>query len=212
MNAFKIIEPLQIYLGPGNSADRTFEWVKKNRLHERYQLEFDVSSETIAKYLSEGNVIGRCAGRMEFGQRALGNRSILADPRNVNMIRKINDKIKNRDFWIPFAPTIIREDSSRYLVNPKKLKAPFMTIAFDSTEEARRDLAAALHPVDCTLRPQVLDQQSNPEYYKILSAFKKMTGVGGLLNTLFNLHGGPIVCSNDEALHVFDNSDMICFC
>jgi len=205
----KCIRPLNsMYLGKEYSTSEIKEWINNKKLFEEYEIEYDVSSDVIADYLTQGYVIGRCAGRMEFGQRALGNRSIMADPRDFEMVEKINKKIKNRDFWMPFTPSILAEHSSKYLVNPKKIQAPFMTIAFDSTDTARKDLAATKHPADHTLRPQCVDIKTNPKYHEIISAFYKKTGVAGILNTSFNLHGEPIVQSTDDALHVFKNSEI----
>lgn len=197
-----------MYLGPAYDSRGVREWVKSTCAESRYSIEYDVSPGKAAAYLAEGRVIGRMAGRMEFGQRSLGNRSILADPRRGDTIDKINRKIKNRDFWMPFAPTVLAEDEARYVVNPKKAQSPHMTIGFDSTEQAKCDLAATLHPSDKTLRAQILRIGDNPGYYELISAFKRETGVGALLNTSFNLHGEPIVCSPDDALHVLDESDI----
>ena len=169
----------------------------------------DWNSNYIARLLSEGKIIARCSGRMEFGHRALGNRSILADPRNYQNIRRLNQAIKNRDFWMPFAPVILRERAKDYLVYPEaKVEDRFMTMAFDTTELAQKEIPAAIHPADFTCRPQVIDREDNPEYYDIVSAFQSITGVGALLNTSFNLHGEPICLGAKEALRVFENSDL----
>jgi len=138
----------------------------------------------------------------------LGNRSILADPRNPDTVRKINAAIKFRDFWMPFTPSILAERESDYIINPKGLKSPFMTMAFDSTKLAQKDLIAALHPADFTIRPQILEEKRNPEYYAIIKSFEKLTKVGGLLNTSFNLHGDPIVLGPKEAVYTFENSEI----
>ena len=96
------------------------------------------NNEKIIELLLEGKVIGRCVGRMEFGARSLGNRSIIADPRSSKIVQVINEKIKNRDFWMPFAPSILDDSVDEMLVNNKNLKAPYMTIAFDSTKFGKR--------------------------------------------------------------------------
>lgn len=211
MDACSRILPHSMYLGTEFTGVNIRTWVRERNLHERYEVQEGVGPDEAAAYLAKGNVIGRMAGRMEFGQRALGNRSIIADPRNKAMIDKINWKIKNRDFWMPFAPSILAEDADRYLVNPKGLAAPHMTVAFDASDEAKRDLEATLHPADKTMRPQVVTREANPGYHALLSAFKAANGVGGVLNTSFNLHGEPIVHGPEDALHVFENShiDMI---
>ena len=145
---------------------------------------------------------------MEFGLRSLGNRSILCDPRFYSNINKINFKIKKRDFWMPFTPTILEEDFNKYVVDSKKLISKFMSMAFDTTKMGRQKLQACIHPVDFTARPQKLNQIDNPEYYKIINEFKKLSGVGALLNTSFNLHGLPIVRSIEDAFFVFEKSDI----
>lgn len=202
------IKPISAFLGPEFSKDEVYDWMLKLRLKDRYDVECDVSSGSIAGYLAKGFAIGRCAGRMEFSQRALGNRSIIANPSRAEIVKQINHKVKNRDFWMPFAPSVLAESATRYIVNPKNIKSPFMTIAFDSTQTAKTDLIATLHPADHTLRPQILDYGQNPEYHEIISAFNGLTGIGGLLNTSFNLHGEPIVCTPNDALHVFENSEI----
>ncbi len=162
----------------------------------------------LAERIAEGKVVARFRGRMEWGARALGNRSILADPRNPKIVRKINKAIKKRDFWMPFAPTILYEDADEYLVNPKGHFAPYMIIAFATKSKAHDDIIASLHPYDLTCRPQVLRKDFNPSYYELVKHFKQLTGVGAVLNTSFNLHGEPIVMSPKDALHTFMNSDL----
>ena len=93
---------------------------------------------------------------MEFGQRALGNRSILADPRNFNSVEKINSKIKYRDFWMPFTPSILFEDVNKIILNPKKIYSPFMTMAFDVKKNFINKIPGVIHPADKTTRPQML--------------------------------------------------------
>lgn len=204
-----IIKPLgNTYLGPEFSKDEVADFLEKAGVHTRHKVSYGVTPEDVALKLSQGQIIARCCGRMEFGLRALGNRSILADPRRPETVRKINDAIKFRDFWMPFTPTILAERESDYIMNPKKLKCAHMTMAFGSTSLARRDLVAALHPADLTARPQLLREHENPEYYKIIKTFEKLTGVGGVLNTSFNLHGDPIVLGPKEALFTFENSEI----
>lgn len=202
------IRPLNMYLGPCFSQEEVDAWVAANELEKQYKVESNVTPERVAQAIANGVVIGRCAGRMEFGARALGNRSIVADPRRRQTVDIINRKIKNRDFWMPFTPTILAECADEYVVNAKGIKAPFMTIAFASTEKGRRDLPAALHVADQSVRPQILEKDRNPEYHRLISAFRKITGVGGVLNTSFNIHGEPIVCCPDDALHVFRSTEI----
>jgi carbamoyltransferase len=162
----------------------------------------------IAELLAHNQVVARFDGRMEFGARALGNRSLLANPRHPRVIDVLNRQIKSRDFWMPFAGTILAERQHEYLHNPKALPAPFMVLAFETKPRAQVELAAAMHPADHTIRPQVLDRATNPGYYAVLKEFEARTGSGGLLNTSFNLHGEPIVCSPDDALSTFSRSGL----
>jgi carbamoyltransferase len=160
---------------------------------ENFQIINDPTPEDIAQILADGHIVGIMMGRMEFGPRALGHRSILADPRDTKIVQVINETIKNRDFWMPFTPSILEERAQDYLVNPKNLRSPYMTMAFDSTNLAKQELAAAVHPYDQTLRPQLVSKAYSPEYHAIISAFENLTQVGALLNTSFNIHGKPIV-------------------
>lgn len=169
---------------------------------------YEAHDDFLADLLLDGWVIGRCCGRMEFGARSLGNRSIIADPRNRSIVEIINHKIKKRDFWMPFAPTIMNEHASKYLINPKNIHSPFMTVGFESTEAGKEMLAAALHPADKTLRPQILSKDANPSYHSLIEAFHRKTGVGGVLNTSFNLHGEPIVNTAADAYRVFTITDI----
>lgn len=166
------------------------------------------SDSTIVSVLLAGAVMGRCAGRMEFGQRALGNRSILADPVDPDIVPRINAMIKNRDFWMPFAPVILDSCVSRYLKNPNGIDSPHMTIGFDTTPEGYADLRAACHPADQTARAQILRKEQNPALYALVEEFQRRTGRGGLLNTSFNLHGYPIVRTVEQAYDVFVKTGM----
>lgn len=162
----------------------------------------------VGKLLAENKIVARCCGRMEFGARALGNRSILANPSDLRNVHLLNDAIKNRDFWMPFSPSILEEDMPRYVENPKRIEAPYMCLTFKSTPEARRDLIAAMHPRDFTLRPQAVMQEWDRDYYEILRVFEEHTGIGGVLNTSFNLHGEPIVCTPQDAIRTVDRSGL----
>jgi carbamoyltransferase len=162
----------------------------------------------IAELLAKNEIVARCAGCMEWGARALGNRSILANPSSLESVRIINEMIKNRDFWMPFAPSVLEEDFSKYFKNPKNIYAPYMTTTFDSTELARKQIIAGLHPYDFTGRPQVVRKSWNSSYYFLISEFKKQTGIGAVLNTSFNLHGEPLVRGAGEAIKTFMNSGL----
>ncbi len=195
------------YLGEDTDAEAA-DFIRRNGYDKKYSVIFSATPRQVAKLLAQGKVIARAAGRCEFGPRALGNRSIMADPRDFGMIAKINEKIKNRDFWMPFTPSILSERQDDYLVNPKRFLAPYMTIAFDTTPLARTHFPAALHPYDKTARPQLVTALTNPGYYAIIKEFELLTGVGAILNTSFNLHGEPIAHSLSDSMHVFENSDI----
>ncbi|WP_324617454.1 carbamoyltransferase C-terminal domain-containing protein [Microvirga alba] len=162
----------------------------------------------VADLLIAGKVVGRFAGREEFGARSLGNRAILADPRNPEAIRVINEMVKNRDFWMPFASSIAAEYAETYLVNPKGTAAPYMILSFDTTKAGGESLKAGIHPYDRTCRPQVVTREDNAEYWDLIQRFAALSGVGGLLNTSLNLHGMPLVHRPEDAVHVLLNSGL----
>jgi carbamoyltransferase len=164
--------------------------------------------QSVASLLSRNKIVARFSGRGEFGARALGNRSILANASQAAAVRTINEMIKCRDFWMPFAPSVLAERSHEYFHKPKPFAAPFMIMAFDSREQKRADICAAIHPYDFTGRPQEVCEHANPDYYRLLKYFQEMTGAGLILNTSFNLHGEPVVCSPEDALKVFDQSGL----
>lgn len=198
-----------LYLGTEYSDEKIGEYLRKNGYFNKYLVEKPTNlNKKIAELLAQNKVVARFAGKMEFGARALGNRSILANPSSYETIRTINEMIKNRDFWMPFAATILKENSGEYLVNKKNIKAPFMAITFNTTPKAQRELTAAIHPYDKTSRPQILDEKINPDYHQIISEFKKLTGIGGILNTSFNLHGEPNVENPISAMYTFENSGL----
>jgi carbamoyltransferase len=145
---------------------------------------------------------------MEFGARALGNRSILANPAAPGVVKLINEMIKCRDFWMPFAPSVLAEHSEKYFKKPKPMPAPYMIMTFDSRREKRNAMAAAIHPYDGTGRPQEVYESWNPDYHRLISHFAELTGEALILNTSFNLHGEPVVCSPTDALRVFDISGL----
>ena len=167
----------------------------------------DIEGEC-AKLLSQGNVVARCKGRMEFGARALGNRSILANPGSWKAVKVINEMIKMRDFWMPFAPSMLVEHADRYIVNPKQIHTPYMIMAFDTKKDKLDAIVAATHPYDESCRPQVVEASWNPDYYRLIKTYMELTGEAVVLNTSLNLHGLPIAYSPEDALYVFDNSGL----
>lgn len=170
--------------------------------------EIDDVDGAAVELLARGAIVARSRGRMEWGARALGNRSILVSGENLAVIERLNRSIKQRDFWMPFAPSIRAESAERYFADPKHLDPRFMTFAFLATAAARADLAAGIHPRDHTARVQLVDARSNPDYHRLLTLFERGTGRGGLVNTSFNLHGEPIVNSPADAIRVFLLSDL----
>jgi carbamoyltransferase len=165
-------------------------------------------NRAIANLLADGEIVAVCRGRMEWGARALGNRSILASAEDTRRIDRINRMIKMRDFWMPFAPSIRAESAARYFDDPKNLKPWFMTMAFEARPEGYADLAAGSHPRDRTIRPQVVTRTANPAYHAVLGHFEERTGRGAVLNTSFNLHGEPIVYAPADAIRVLLNSGL----
>ena len=109
---------------------------------------------------------------------------------------------------MPFTPSILSEDMNLYVINSESIFAPYMCVTFNSTELAQKHLKAALHPRDKTIRPQEVVKEWNPDYYDLIFKFKEMTGIGGVLNTSFNLHGEPNVCSPEDAINTLLNSDL----
>jgi carbamoyltransferase len=162
----------------------------------------------VAELLSDNHVVGRLKGRAEWGARALGNRSILANPSSRDNVKLINEMIKGRDFWMPFATSMLFERVSDYLVHTKNLFAPYMSITFDTKPLAYNDLIAALHPYDLTSRPQMVTRDMNEDYHTLIFEYQKITGKGGILNTSFNLHGEPNVESPIDALRTFEHSGL----
>jgi carbamoyltransferase len=204
------VQPLRdLYLGMAFTDDQVQAALEETGATERYSITRPENiNKTVAALLSQNIVVARCSGRMEFGARALGNRSILANPSKFENLELINSAIKNRDFWMPFTPSILEEDMYRYIVGHEKIFAPYMSITFDTTAEARVHLKAAIHPRDGTARPQCVLKSWNPDYHELISEFKALTGIGAVLNTSFNLHGEPNVCSPHDAIHTIDNSGL----
>ncbi len=207
---YEEVKPLtSAYLGDDVSDEEVKQLVAEIKAsNSGYQIVENASPRVIAQKLAEGRVLGRCVGKMEFGARSLGNRAIIADARSSKMIKVINEKIKNRDFWMPFAPAILKESADKYLINPKELDSPYMTIAFNTKDIASEDLRAGIHPADSTARPQFVDSLTNPKFHELISEFELLTGAAGVLNTSFNLHGEPIVRTPKDAYRVFVLTDL----
>lgn len=192
------------YVGP-NYLNYDFKKIQKDK-----NIIFKKTSvDHVAELLKKGKVVARFSlNNSEFGPRALGNRSILASPFSADAVHHINQKIKVRDFWMPFAPSIIDEDFKKLLKSNNKCTFSYMTTSLDSTKLGKKYIPAALHPFDKTARPQLITKKLNSEYYDLIKKFKKKTGIGALLNTSFNLHGEPIVFSPEDAVRTFKKSGL----
>ena len=197
------------YLGPAIDDAEVEALLRERDVAARHRVsEPERMEERIADLLVSDGVVARCAGRMEFGARALGNRSILAHPGDHRVVGLINRMIKNRDFWMPFAPSVLREREGDYLVNPKGLTSPYMMLAFPTNPKRRDEIVAAVHPQDGTARAHIVDETWNPGYHRVIREFERRTGTGAVLNTSFNLHGEPLVGSPADALDTFERSGL----
>ncbi len=163
------------------------------------------AAKTAADLLSQGKILGWFQGRMEFGPRALGSRSILADPRDPEMNAKVNNAVKFREWWRPFAPSLLAEAAPEYLESA--FDSPFMVVTAQVKPEKRSVIPAVTH-VDGSARPQTVEQAVNPLYWRLISEFGKRTGVPVVMNTSFNLRGEAIVNSPSDAVRTFFSSGM----
>ena len=182
---------------------------KKGIRYQRLEKEEKLIEQVIDR-LQKGQVVGWSQGRFEWGPRALGNRSILADPRRADMKDIVNVKIKFREPFRPFAPSVLAERAGEYfqlLDPPRHYPARFMLYVVD-VKDAKRDLIPAVTHVDGTARPQTVRKEFNPRYYQLIETFGQATGIPIILNTSFNLKGEPIVNTPQEAFHTFSQSGM----
>ncbi len=164
--------------------------------------------EKVAQDLNKGKIIARFSGRSEFGQRALGNRSILASPIYKNIQNKINYSIKSRDFWLPFGLTIIEEDENKYLIRNKFKSSPFMTTCYELKPKYYNFFTCGVHDKDNTVRAQILKKEVNNDYYRLIKELKKITKIGAIVNTSMNFHKYPIVETEEHALDFFKFSKI----
>lgn len=162
-------------------------------------------AEAAAERLAAGQVLGWFQGRMEWGPRALGARSIVADPRPESMKDTINAKVKFRELFRPFAPAILAEKTAEWFTLPGP--SPFMLEVYPWREEVKAKVPAVVH-ADGTGRLQTVDQDSNPRYYRLIQSFEKRTGIPVILNTSFNVKGEPIVCRPEEAIRCFLRTEL----
>ncbi len=191
-----------VYLGPAYGREEVEDFLRAEGVE--YE-EVDVPS-FVADILVEGKLVGFFQDRMEFGPRALGNRSILADPREESVKEGLNVALK-RDVFQPFAPSILWEKAGEYLEDLEGRPNEFMTMSYEASESFRREAPAVVH-IDGTTRPQAVRREVNPTYYSIIKEFEKRTGLGAVLNTSFNMHGEPIVCSPKDALRTFREAGL----
>lgn len=212
------------YLGPSFSEKEVMKVLHKYKaLGQR--LEFDQLYASVAKHLDSGLVVGWMQGRMEFGPRALGNRSILGDPRNADMQRKLNVNIKYRESFRPFAPSVLAEDAKDYFELDGF--SPYMLQTQDISRELRKEKPADYHTrdlrgklyeersslpaithIDYSARIQTVHKVTNPHYWNLLKAFKELTDCSVLVNTSFNVRGEPIVCTPEDAYLCFMRTGM----
>lgn len=213
------------YLGPEFSDNTIIGVLKKYDSEYEHFTDFNELAKITATKIEEGKVVGWFQGRMEYGPRALGNRSILGDARNPEMQKKMNLKIKYREGFRPFAPTVLEEDLETYFEMNKP--SPYMLfvvpINYDRKKELpdnydnlplydrlyfeRSDLPAITH-IDFSARLQSVNKKTNPKYWEVINEFKKITGYGVIVNTSFNVRGEPIVCTPDDAYRCFMRTEM----
>jgi carbamoyltransferase len=155
-----------------------------------------------ARMIADGKVVGWFQGRLEFGPRALGARSLLADPRDPKMRDVINAKVKFREAFRPFAPAILKERAHEYFEMPEGMDAPYMLLV-PRVREEKRDVIPAVTHQDGTGRVQTVTEDTNRRYYRLIQAFGELTQVPVVINTSFNVRGEPIVCSPADAYHTF---------
>jgi len=187
------------FLGPNYSSDKIKKVLIKYKVKFKYEKNI---TQIISQELARGKLVGWFQGRMEFGQRALGNRSILADPRDKNSKVKVNQAVKYRESFRPFAPAVIDKYAYQYFDLAKGEKIPFMEKVVMVRKEKRNIIPAVVHK-DFTARVQTVENQTNKIFYNLINDFYKKTGVPILLNTSFNLNGEPIVCSPTDAIRTF---------
>lgn len=192
------------FIGPEFSDQEIERALTRRRI--KFKVVPDYEKE-VARLLSEGKIVALLTGRMEFGERALGHRSILADPRRPEMKDKINAIIKYRESYRPFAPAVLADKASKYFEVAKGYECDYMEKVVPVKREYRAKLPAITH-VDSSGRIQTVAKEDNRTFYKIIAEFEKLTGFPVVLNTSFNLNGEPIVLSPDNALNTFFNSGL----
>ncbi len=213
------------YLGPRSGNEEIEKTARKNKAAFRRYEDFVELCRTVARHLDEGKVVGWFQGRMEWGPRALGNRSILGDARNPDMQKKMNLKIKNRESFRPFAPSVLSEHCSEYF--ELDVHSPYMLLVAEVKEHLRKPLPDNYHSlslndklyfqrsnipavthIDYSARIQTVHRETNPEYYQLIEAFRELTGESVIVNTSFNVRGEPVVCTPDDAWRCYLSTEM----
>ncbi len=194
------------YLGQDFSAIQ-IERLLINQGATYLKLEEDELCRYVAKKISEDKIIGWFQGRMEFGPRALGNRSILANPCNPGMKDLLNSRVKEREPFRPYAPAVLEERAGDFFILTGD--SPFMLLSFRVRAE-KKDLIPAVTHIDETARVQTVSKKTNPRFWNLIKEFENITGVPLIINTSFNLRGEPMVCNPEDALSCFQRSSMDC--
>lgn len=193
-----------VYLGPAYTTEQCIEACEQYEQPVIWQKMSNVTAET-AKILADGNPVSWFQGHMEFGPRALGNRSILGSPSHSGVADRINAQIKYRERWRPFCPSMLDTIAPEILQTDHP--SPYMTFTFDVAESWKSRIPEVVHE-DGTARAQIVTQATNPRYYSLLQEMEKLTGNGVVLNTSLNRRGEPMVCSPTDALNMFFGSDL----
>lgn len=193
-----------VYFGPSYTTKECAEACNEHPQKPNWEI-IDNVPETAAKILADGNPLAWFQGRMEFGPRALGNRSILGDPSHPGIAERINAQIKYRERWRPFCPSILDRAAQDILQTDHP--APYMTFAFTVAEHWKEKIPEVVHE-DGTARAQVVSKKTNPRYYALIEELERLRGIPVVLNTSLNRRGEPVVCSPPDALNMFFGSDL----
>ncbi len=201
----EVIQPLEhMYLGPAYTNEECIAACQNHKARPKWQ-RLENTVEYAAELLAQGEPLAWFQGHMEFGPRALGNRSILGCPSAAGIADKINQQIKYRERWRPFCPSLLDTVAKDILQTDHP--APYMTITFDVAESWKARIPEVVHE-DGTVRAQVVTPQSNPRYYALIQTLEKLTGNAVVLNTSLNRRGEPMVCSPEDALNMFFGCDL----
>lgn len=197
------ISPItHVYTGNHYTPEDIESAIVKSSYNFKFRRVGNIEQE-VAQMINNGVIVGWFNGGMEFGPRALGSRSIVLHPGNPEMNTIVNNRL-NRTEFMPFAPSVLDYRAKDYFINydPKHMTADWMTITYDVFNERQKEIGAVVH-IDGTARPQVVKSESNPSYYKMLQEFEKLTNIGCIVNTSFNMHEEPIVATPEDALRAF---------